>query len=82
MCISHVGVSASSGITLDGMVSACLPGQVDTRASTGGCVLCRVEVSWEQGRGPRTWPPAGLAHHYLCGPGQHVQCLPSGIEKK
>lgn len=58
MCISHVGVSASFGITLGGMVSACSPGQVDNRASAGGHVLCRVEVSWEQDKGPRTLPPA------------------------
>lgn len=45
VCISHVGVSASSGIILDGMVSACPLGQVDTRASTGGRLLCGVVYS-------------------------------------
>lgn len=85
MNASHVGVSAvpESGTVLDGTVSVCPPGHVDTRVWTGGCVLSRVEVSQEQGRGAAALlpAPAGLVD-CLCDPGQHIQCFTAWIEYK
>lgn len=40
------------GPVLDGMVSVCPLGWVDTRAWTGGTVLCGVEVSWGRAGAP------------------------------